>query len=281
MSRFKEILNSVQQVPPFPKVAMRVIEMLKDPDITAKSLANVIQYDQAITATILKVCNSSYFGLLRKISSLDEALVVIGQNALKEVIITNSGSPFFRGTAGGGYKLEQGELWKHSVAVAIMSRQLTRHVKGVDEGSAFTAGLLHDIGKLFLSSFVEEDFNKIMRKVLDERGVFVEAEKYFLGTTHAELGAIILTNWGFPEEMVTAVRHHHEPDALDREAMTALVALSDVLVSSMGIGVGACGLATRIHGEGLKRFSITQDSMDLHMADLLAEMAKAEEILAL
>ncbi|MCK5322733.1 MAG: HDOD domain-containing protein [Desulfobulbaceae bacterium] len=280
MSRLKEILDSVQQVAPFPKVAMRVIEMLKH-DVTAKDLADVIQYDQAITATVLKVCNSSYFALSRKISSLDEALVVIGQNLLKEVIITSSSSTFFRDIAGGGYKFEQGEIWKHSVAVAIMSRQLMHHVKVVDEASAFTVGLLHDIGKQFLSSFVKEDFNKIMRKVLNERCSFVEAEKYFLGTTHAELGGIILMNWEFPEEMVTAVRDHHEPDALDRGVMTALVALSNVLVASMGIGVGAGGLATRIHGEGLRRFDITQNDMDLHMADLLAEMAKAEEILAL
>lgn len=279
MSRLDEILNLVQHVPPFPKVMERVMEMLEDPEVTVQSLAEVIQYDEAITANVLKICNAAYFGLPRKVSSLDEALVVIGHDALKDIIITSSSSRFYEGQAGEGYKLEQGELWKHSVATGIMAKQLVRHINGVDPGEAYTCGLLHDIGKRFLSSFVADDFKKITMKVAQEKCPFVEAEKEILGATHAELGGMILSKWEFSPEMQLAVKQHHDPDVLEKTALSAVVALSNTLVISMGIGVGAEGLATSMQGEGLKRFGIAPPVLDLCMADLLEELDKAQELL--
>jgi len=94
MSRVDEIMNMVKHIPSFPKVAMRVMKMMENPDATAKDLAEVIQFDQAITANVLKICNAAYFGLPRKVSSLDEALVVIGHDILKDIIITSSSAKF-------------------------------------------------------------------------------------------------------------------------------------------------------------------------------------------
>ena len=211
MSRLDEILNLAKHAPPFPKVAQRVMEMIEDPAVKAQDLAEVIQFDEAITANVLKICNAAYFGLSRKVSSLDEALVVIGHDILKDIIVTSSSARFFKGKIGEGYQLEEGELWKHSVAVSIMSKQLSKHVKEVDPGTAFTCGLLHDIGKRFLSTFVADDFRKILEKVAKEKASFVEAEKEYLGTTHAELGGMILGQWGFAPEIQDAVRFHHDP----------------------------------------------------------------------
>jgi len=281
MSRVDEILGLVQQVPPFPKVARRVLDLIENPAVTARQLAEVIQYDQAITANVLKVCNASYFGLPRKVSSLDEALVLIGHETLKDVIIASSSAQFYQGDVGAGYQLEQGELWRHSVATAIMAKILVQHVSEVEGGVAFTAGLLHDIGKRFLSSFVAEDFKNIMQRVVRENVPFEEAEKKSLGITHAELGGLILKQWEFPSEMIMAVRQHHNPDALQQDPLTALVALSNALVVSLGIGAGADGLATRLQGAGVKRFGITQSDLDLHMADLVGEMDRAQELLHL
>jgi putative nucleotidyltransferase with HDIG domain len=278
MSRLEEILNLIDRIPPFPKVAQRIMEMLRNPNVTAHALAEVIQYDQAITANILKLCNAAYYGLQRKVSSLDEALVVIGHETLKDVVVTSSSARFFKGPAGEGYHLEEGDLWRHSVATAIMAKRLVRHIPRVDPGTAFTTGLLHDIGKRFLSSFVAGDFKKIMLKVTKENCTFVDAEKKLLGADHATLGGKILERWEFPPAMVKTIRLHHDADALRQDPLTALIALSNALVISMGIGVGADGLATRLRGEALKRFDISQPVLDLCMADLILEMEKAEEL---
>ncbi|OGQ99922.1 MAG: phosphohydrolase [Deltaproteobacteria bacterium RIFOXYD12_FULL_55_16] len=278
MSRLEEILSLVKHVPPFPKVAQRVAEMLNDPEVSATALAEVIQYDQVITANVLKICNAAYFGLPRKVSSLDEALVIVGHDTLKNIIITSSSARFYKGAAGEGYKLDQGELWKHSIAVGIMAKELVRYIKGVDQGSAFTAGLLHDIGKRFLSSFVADDFQKIMIKVVQDGCSFVEAEKELLGTSHAELGGMIMRQWDFPKEIELAISQHHDQDALDKDHLTAIVALANALVISMGIGVGADGLAVKIQGEGLEKFGITPMQLELCMASLLMEIDRAQEL---
>lgn len=281
MSRLEEILSLVKHVPPFPKVAKLVSEMLRDPEVSAGALAEVIQYDQVITANVLKICNSAYFGLSRKVASLDEALVVVGNETLKNIIVTSSSARFFKGAVGEGYKLEQGDMWKHSVATGIMAKELSRQIREVDGGSAFTAGLLHDIGKRFLSSFVADDFKAIMMKVVQDGCSFVEAEKELLGASHAELGGMILKQWEFPEEIEHAVLRHHDPDALDREPLVAVVALANALVISMGIGVGADGLSTKLQGQGLKRFGITPVMLDLCMANLFTEMERAQELFQL
>lgn len=281
MSRIDEIMALTRHVPPFPKVAERVMELIKDPDVTAAQLAEVIQYDQAITANVLKICNAAYFGLPRKVSSLDEGLVVIGHDILKDILIASSSARFFKGKVGGGYQLEQGDMWKHSVATGIMAKLLVRHIKDVDPGSAFTAALLHDIGKRFLSTFVADDFDKIVKKVEKEKCSFVEAEKEFLGMDHAELGGVILEKWEFGQPLIDAVKEHHNSKALEMEPLTALIALSNSLVISMGIGVGADGMAAELHGAGLKRFGISLEMLQLCMADLLVEMERAQELLSI
>ncbi|HIJ90264.1 MAG: HDOD domain-containing protein [Desulfobulbaceae bacterium] len=278
MSRLDEILSLVKHVPPFPKVAQRVSEMLNDPEVSAAALAEVIQYDQVITANVLKICNAAYFGLPRKVASLDEALVIVGNDILKDIIVTSSSARFYKGAAGEGYKLDQGELWKHSIAVGIMAKELVKYVKDVDPGSAYTAGLLHDIGKRFLSSFVADDFKNIMMKVVQDSCSFVEAEKELLGATHAELGGMIMSQWDFPKEIELAVLQHHDPDALEKDSLTAIVALANALVISMGIGVGADGLSVKMQGGGLKRFGITSMHLELCMANLLTEIDRAQEL---
>jgi putative nucleotidyltransferase with HDIG domain len=281
MNRLDEILNIANHIPPFPKVAIQVMKMLEQKEVKAKDLAEVIQYDSAITANLLKTCNAAYFGLTRKVSSLDDALVVVGQDILKDIIIASSSARFYKGGAGEGYQLEQGDLWRHSVATAILSKQLSGHFSEVDSGLAFTAGLLHDIGKRFLSSFVADDFKKLMELGHCTDSSFLEAEKEILGMNHAELGGLIIEKWEFSEELIAAVREHHDPDALDKSQLTALVALSNTLVVSLGIGVGADGLTGKMQGEGLGRFGISSRDLDRYLASLVLEMEKAEEMMAL
>lgn len=278
MSRVEEVLVMVKHVPPYPKVAQRVMELLEDPNTTASQLAEVIQFDSAITANVLKICNSAYFGLTQKMSSLDEGLVVIGHNILKDIIITSCSAKFYKGDVAAGYDLEQGELWKHSVACGIMARLVIKYFKDVDPSSAFTAAILHDIGKRFMSSFISEEYELVVNKVEKDKCSFVEAEQEIIGIDHAALGGIILEKWEFPADMKEAVENHHKPDALEKGELTALVSLANALVVSMGIGVGVDGLNTPLKTEDLDRFGISEVDVQFMMADLLGEIAKAEEL---
>lgn len=278
MSRAAEVLMMVSHVPPFPKVAQRVLELLEDANTTAAQLAEVIQFDSAITANVLKICNAAYFGLPRKISSLDEGLVVVGHDILKDIMVTSCSAKFYKGSVGAGYDLGEGDLWRHSVACAIMAKQTITFFPDVEGSSAFTAALLHDIGKRFMSTFIADDYERVVGMVAQEHCSFVEAEKKVIGMDHATLGGMILKKWEFPTAMQQAVERHHDKDALDAGGLTALVALANALVVSMGIGGGVDGLATPLHGEVLAQFDINAIDLQLLMADLLDEMARAEEL---
>lgn len=276
MNRIEEILACVSQIPPFPKVAHRVLELLEDPNVNAQHLAEVIQYDQAITANIMKMCNAAYFGLPHKISSIRDAVVILGQNTLKELIMVGASAAFYEGKAGGGYKLEEGELWKHSVAVGLMAKLLGRHVDSVDSGSSFTAGLLHDIGKRFLSVFVSDDFDRIMERVERDNYSFVGAEHEIIGINHAELGAIIMESWDFTSSQIEAVRKHHTSHALTDEPLTAITALSNRLVKSIGVGEDI--LNSDVQVDVLKKLGISRKEVQICMADLIREMDRAREL---
>lgn len=281
MSRIDEILLMVKHVPPFPKVAQRVLAILDQPGTKAADLAEVIRYDAAITTNILKICNAAYFGLSRKVTSLEEALVLIGTKELKDVVITSSSSKFYKGKVAAGYDLDQGDLWRHSVATAIVAKLLAPKVKGADPSAAFTSGLLHDIGKRFLSTFVGSEMKHITALVDEKNYSFVEAETEVLGASHAELGARILESWEFDESMVAAVREHHDADVFGKSPLSSLIALSNTVVVSLGIGGGADGLALKIQSEGLAKFGITATDIETCMESLLIELDKAEEILNL
>jgi putative nucleotidyltransferase with HDIG domain len=256
------------------------MKMLQDENTKANDLAKVIQFDATITANILKTCNAAYYGLSRKVTSLEDALVVLGQEMLKDIIITSSSVKFYKGKAGGGYMLEEGELWKHAVAVAMMAKFLSPHFK-VEKGIAFTAGLLHDIGKRFISTFVEREFQQIMGQAHADNSSFYAAEKKALGISHAELGGVILEKWEFDEEMVAAIKRHHDPLALNAGGLVALVALSNTLVISMGVGVGADGLASPMEGDFLQRYGITHAVLEKAMSEVWFELEKAEEMINL
>jgi len=280
MNRLDEIVRTMENIPPYPKVAQTVVVMLQDPNVSALELAKVIQFDQAITANVLRLCNSAFFGLTRKVSSLEEALMVMGHGTLRDIVMASSSARFFK-TDIKGYDLGQGELWLHAVATAIMAKQLVDYIPSVDAGLAFTTALLHDIGKICLHTFVKDDFRAIMLKVIKEQSSFVAAEMEILGTNHAELGAKILEKWEFDPQMVLAVRQHHEPDVLTKDNLSALVALSNGLIVSMGIGVGVDGLALSLQGEGLNRFDITPQMLDKCMAAMIDQLESAKELFAL
>jgi len=280
MKDVQEIINSVEKLPPFPQVALRVMEMVQDEDVSFGKIAEVVQYDQAITANVLRVCNSPFFGLRRKISSVKEALVYMGQKYFMEVVVGMASSQYFR-QGQEGYDLAQGELWRHSVACAIASRLLSRKLGRPEDQLLFTTALLHDIGKVVLSHFVAEAFDEIRRRV--EKGLsFLEAEEAVVGIDHATLGGKIAKRWAFPEEMTRAIVLHHRPElAPEDDAITPLIYLADLLCLQMGIGTGADGLLYRAKEEVLRKFDLRERDLLEVMGELPAEMERAAEMIKL
>ena len=274
-------IRSIKRLPPFPDVSTKALKILDDPDASVDQLISIIQYDQAITANVLKLCNSAYYGLSRKVRSLREGLVLLGNTELKNIILTSTAVKFFH-KENRGYDLAKGELWRHAVATGIISKIISDRVTGSEPASLFTAALLHDIGKVVLARFVDTYFEQVIALVNEGDYSFLEAESEILGINHAEVGAKVAESWSFPEDIVRAIRLHHNPDgALDDDPLTPIIYLADILTLSMGIGAGRDGLSYRGKEEIMKRYGLKAKDLQEIVVDFYDQYNAVEDMLNL
>lgn len=275
------IVQSVKEFPPFPEAASRALKVLDDPDASVGQLISIVEYDQSITANVLKICNSAYYGLTRQIRSLREGLVLLGNSELKNIVLASTTAKFFQ-KENKGYALDKGELWKHAVACAIIARIVSNRVGRPENPSLFTGALLHDMGKVVLDTFVDRYFEQIIALVKGENYSFLEAESKMLGINHAEVGAKMAESWNFPDDIVRAIRLHHAPEeAPEDDEITALICLANIITLSVGVAVGRDGLSCRGNEDIMKRYGLKATDLQQIVADFYDEYDKVQDILRL
>ncbi len=281
MKLVKQILARVDDLPAVPAIAQRILAAVNKPDFSFKEIESLVKMDPGITAHVLRMCNSPYFGLRRKVTSLEQALTLLGAANIVDVVMSSKLVGMYK-TNQGGYRLAHGELWHHSMAVALLAQRLGERLHYSHTPTLFTAALLHDVGKLILSQFVAEKFDQIEKLVQEEGKPFVEAEKEVLGVDHALLGAMIARNWNFPEPIAHAIAFHHnlEPATTYRE-LARLVALANLMVLSMGVGAGAQGLAAPVPAGLLKESNLSTRDLDIISLELKDILDQAGEMLDL
>ena len=274
------ILKSIDKIPPFPATVQKVIELLDDDDYAVTDLVNVIKFDQAVAANILKISNSAYFGARQKIKTIQEAVVYLGQQQLIRAIQTAGISRFYQ-KGGVGYVSQSKELWEHSVAVALMSQILSRKLLGRENAVLYTAALLHDVGKIILGEYVHESFAQIIDRVKQSKCSFLEAEEEIIGINHADLGGRIAVHWNFPSEIKDAIAYHHRPDLLMKEHKTNawMVYLSDQACLMMGIDGGVDALAYRGLEDVMQYFNLRAIDLEKCLIILLDELEKAKDLI--
>lgn len=276
------ILKSIKAIPAFPETVHRLMAVLNREDYSVRDLAAVVKYDQAITANVLRIANSAYFGLREKVKSIEQALSLLGRKNLIRTIQTAGVSKIFRAIPAKGYVTTGSELWQHSVAVALMSQILSRRIRGEEDAVLYTAALLHDVGKMVMGEYVEEAMTAIMDKVRNRGYSFLEAEEEVFGINHAELGGKIAEKWRYPEEIRDAIRYHHRPDLLSEDRPVPwFVHLSDQFASLMGVDGGIDGLACRALEQTIPRFHLRQKDLETCFILLHQDMEKAKDVMNL
>ena len=270
----KEILRGLGELPPMPQILMRAREIMENPSSGFAELAAVLETDQAIATRVLKMANSSYYGMSGKVSSIKHASVVLGQKTLGELITMVSASSVLGNTLT-GYGLDSGDLWLHSLVVAFASKHLATMKKPELANDAFSAGLIHDSGKLILDPYVTERKDSFEDFMRDGEKTFLSAEKAILGFDHSEIAAEVCKEWQIPESLTGAIRYHHYPGSSGGDELAFIVHVADTVAIMTGIGAGIDGMLYEMDEKALELLGLEgEDLTDLmwQAADYVGKM---------
>jgi HD-like signal output (HDOD) protein len=251
----RRAVGPIGKLPSAPKVYLAVTKALEDPDTSMKDLAKLIEGDMAISAKVLQLVNSAFFGLPQRVAGVQQAVSYLGANMIRRVLLSvETFSMFDEEKAAGPFSLEA--LQAHSnVVAAVASKLLTDPIRSAD---AFMAGMLHDVGKLILAVHVPEHFKRAMALGRERNLPLYVAEQELFGVTHGEVGAYLLGMWGLPYAIVEAVAHHHTPNRVEHAAFDILdaVYVAEMLVSEASTSSRPALGALHFDGAYLQAFGL-------------------------
>lgn len=263
-----QIVCRVDDLPALPHIVVQVLKLTEDPNSTVKELNDVICQDQVLTAKVLRLANSAYYGYPRRIGTIVEAIVMLGFNAIRNLVLAASVQNILKQDVP-GYRLEAGDLWRHSIACAMAALTLSKRVRYHKPDEAFIAGLLHDIGKVVLNVYVNEAYEEIVKRVHQFQISFLQAEEDVLGFTHAAVGARVVDKWNLPNSYVEAIAFHHEPQlAQENPRLVAIIHLADVLCMTMGIGLGGDGMYYSVVPQAFAALGLKPEDLESIMGEL-------------
>lgn len=275
-ARVAALMASVTELPTLPAIATRVSSVARDPDSTVRDMAAVISQDQALTANLLRVVNSAYFGFIRRISSVFEAINLLGYNEVVKMAFTVAVIRELNYDSAN--RFDRNAFWCHAVCVANASQALAEQLHCAPRDDAFTAGLLHDMGKLILDQFFPDAFGEILHLIREEGLTSCEAEMGHLGTTHAQIGEWIARSWLLPEATIASIRHHHEPAGErcglpnSNDSIVDVVQFADLFCRAEGLGHSGDPARPELSEAPLAHLGLDPNSLD-PLRNRLAEVA--------
>ncbi len=230
----KKYIKDVDKLIPRPDIALEVMTMAHDTQCSILEMANKIEMDPNLTANMLRLANSAYFGHMREITSVRDIIVRLGLDTVKLIAITGASAGLMK-TPQQAYNLDPGSLWHHSHATAVLSSVIAKYARVEDPAPIYTASLLHDIGKVILNRPLQVAIsnNKNLGKKFHS---LIELEHFLLNTDHARVGMALLQKWGLPDNITLPVGLHHQPEHEKAgQIHVKIVFLANFLVDSIGI----------------------------------------------
>ncbi|MDY7001432.1 MAG: HDOD domain-containing protein [Thermodesulfobacteriota bacterium] len=272
----KNFLQLLENIPAFPESVHRILVLTSDIDCPPKELVEVVRHDPIFTLKILKVVNSPLFGLVQKITSIDQACVYVGVNTIRNIALSLASIGALPGKNKAGFSMS--DFWLHSLAVATVSWKLGEALKVPlsEVGDYFAAGLLHDVGKVVFALHMPEEFRQALGSAAKNGHALYEAEREIIGTTHADMGAMLAKKWSLPENLTACIAGHHDSDVGKGSMIQGCVFAANQVGKRL-----KCGFAGNFKEEDLPqplrdRFSMGVDEIIESMPDLDEEMEHAK-----
>jgi putative nucleotidyltransferase with HDIG domain len=279
------IVSKVENFKVPPDIILRLLTVIQDASHTISNVVDTIQSDPSLTARVLRVANTSAFCRRGSINTLSRAIIQMGERTVTEIAFDICMDHVF-GNPLTGYNCTTSDFWAHSLMTAIAAREISQQAKGeIPPDIAYTAGLLHDIGKAVISEFivgnmpmVHEWFDK--GKVHD----FIDVEKQLINTDHAEVGGMMAEKWKFPEVLQTVIRHHHYPSNTEDnyKDIVFCVHLGDMVAMIAGKGTGVDAFAYELDGNYVEYINLGKGDLQSILLKIQDEFAqKMESIMAI
>ena len=278
-----ELVNKVKNLPPVSNAALKLVSLLEQPAVSNDEVVHALKCDNVLTAKLLRACNSPYFGLEEPVSSVDQAVFILGHQQILHIVLTLAfGSAMVVPLP--AYAVEANELWRHSLVTATAAESVVESFSNLSvEGPvAFTVGLLHDIGKLVLSQALTVEYQAEIRRLVEQNHFSrAEAEKATIGTDHAEVGAQLLQSWHLPEDIVEAVGNHHSPLLKPRPRLSVVTHLANCAAHLAGSAPGWDGFATRVDDRVTKHFNLTGDKIESMVVSVRDSFDRVEQFMTM
>ena len=256
-----EIVKRIRDLPPLPAVVFDLMNELESDDAGARLLADKIVQDQALTAKTLRLANSSFYGMQRKVATIHQAIAVIGFDSVR-TIVTAAG--VIGGFSGGDHSIFNfNKFWRHSLGTAVCARMLAKHAH-LNPDQGFIAGLLHDIGVLVLVSYSAPSYQQVLAHRQEKDCSVLEAEQAVLGVDHAKVGRALAEHWKFPPAIQRAIEMHHAPARNDGDLLAAVVHVADAGAHALDLANEEDDMVPPISAEAWNSLDLGKDFV-MHM----------------
>jgi putative nucleotidyltransferase with HDIG domain len=285
LEKMRALIGGIKNLPTLPIVIARLTRMLADPETSVKKVTQLLAEDQALTAKILKLANSAYYGFPGQIASVDHAVVMLGFGGVRDVALSASVIDLFRFSPKHAEELgalfAADRFWEHSIATGVACRMLARSRKLADPEEAFVAGLLHDIGKLIMFEHMPDQFLEVLRDCAARGRPFVAAEAD-REMSHAALGRLLVEEWKLPERISEPVGfHHHVRLRRPTAGVTAAVQFADIFARGRGVGFSGDDCLPPLEPEAARLLGLEEIEFGKFIEDFDAQMLQASVFMEL
>ena len=250
---------------------MKITELVNDPKSSVKDIARVITDDQVLTARLLKLVNSSFYGFPQRISTVNSAIVLLGFDAIRNLLLTTSVFDLFAGRNKKN-RQDQEKFWDHSLGCAVGAKVIGNYLRHDKIEELFVAGLLHDIGKIVEMLYLPDEFAKVVAATNQQNILMLTAEEKVLGYDHAEIGRLLVSKWNLPNKLEQVIAHHHQPASAGSFIMeTSIVHLADILCRALNMGYGGDNKIPPLDKLAWQSLRIKADSIEMIMETMQDE----------
>jgi len=265
------VIARVEDLPTLPRTVLRITELVNDPKSSARDLARIITDDQVLAARLLKLVNSSFYGFPQRISTITGAIVLLGFDAIRNLLLTTSVFDLFSNRKKLSL-IRQEQFWDHSLGCAVAAKVIGNHLRYDKVEELFVAGLLHDIGKIVEMIFLSQVFKDINQMVRNKNILMITAEEKILGYGHPEVGKLLAERWNLPPKLISVILHHHQPSSAGRFAFeAAIVHLADILCRALNIGYAGDNKMPTLDKAAWESLRIKPEAIELLLEAIIQE----------